>query len=659
MKETLLIIDNTVDPRKLKRLIHSAQLPSLDLFSLCEDTFAVEALKKEKEFSYISFLDSAAAINDEAAVLRQKISGWSKDIGEHMIGGRKIKEILLLPGTSMSAWWLSLVSEKNTAKTDCFLKVIQVRAIKRLLENKHYDSVLLSISDVRLSNSLVFLLKERKIRFKKTSFLPIFSDRKKIRKVILEKSGSTLYMPLGIVFWIKFWLRHLASKLYLGNAAKRAPVPGSLLWISYFPFVDQSAAKKGKFINLYCTALQDKIREQSLPLAWLLMPLSLNGSRYADSLRLARRFVIKGEKLFLVEEFLTLGDWLASFKFWLKQIKLSRSVLKGINRSCLSAVPIGKECENLVRELWRRSFLDTPVLEAILYYHIFKKAFVSFPKISACLYFCEMLAWEKSLNAAKNDSGAKCRSIGFQHANVPKNLFSYFYDQEETRSEGGPFSLPLPDILACNGRLTSSLLKDCGFPNILEVEAARHAYLEKYLGLPLARQNSKPRLLVAGSINEIETGSLASMVYSTFPKPEAIEIIFKAHPCVPFEPIFKRHDIDLSKTGYLITREQISKCLIGSDIVVVSSSSVALEAAACGKPVIVPIFSNSLTYNQLVDFGADCHIVSSAFELAAAVRELSGSQRESAAQKNRQIVKQYWNIDSSLRKWESLFESIK
>ena len=88
----------------------------------------------------------------------------------------------------------------------------------------------------------------------------------------------------------------------------------------------------------------------------------------------------------------------------------------------------------------------------------------------------------------------------------------YFYDRSETVRTGEPSDLPLPDVLACNGKHLYDLLSESGYPGLIETEAVRYMYLDKVLSLPRAPRKGRPVLLVAGTYNRNETRSLVGLV---------------------------------------------------------------------------------------------------------------------------------------------------
>ena len=269
-----------------------------------------------------------------------------------------------------------------------------------------------------------------------------------------------------------------------------------------------------------------------------------------------------------------------------------------------------------------------------------------------------MHAWEKALNAAKNQKHSYIRTIGFQHAHISKNHFAYFYDPLELRGGRGAVDMPMPDLVACNGEYMCSILSKSGYPCLARVEALRYLYMNKIL-LSAQRAKGENILLVAGSIMKDESATLLSFVHSAFPKAREFGIWFKGHPLLPFEQLFEELGIDLSETGYQIRHDLISDLLGEARTVIVGSSGIAMEALIFGCEVIVPVFPDSINMNPLVDFEKYYHRVTCIEDLQLVMEEISKGVRRNDIDETRGLIKHYWEMDDALHNWERLLLSNK
>jgi surface carbohydrate biosynthesis protein (TIGR04326 family) len=268
-----------------------------------------------------------------------------------------------------------------------------------------------------------------------------------------------------------------------------------------------------------------------------------------------------------------------------------------------------------------------------------------------------MHAWEKALNAAKENSKSGAKVIGFQYAAVSRNYLNYFYHRSETTRSSDPLQMPLPDILACNGKNNQALFESYDYPCVRGVEAVRQMYLKRVISLPIPARSAKPVLLVAGSIDQKESTALISLVQSAFPQAGKIDIWFKGHPLMPFEELFEKERIELTKTGYFICHDNITNCLQKAWAVLVPTSTVAIEALAFGCEVIVPVFPNSILMNPLADYELCYQRVTTPEELKGVLDKISNRGLHVDIDARRKFIEDYFFLNPSLSRWENLLTS--
>lgn len=657
----LLVFDDHVDADSLIGICKDRKVNKITLFPLTSDSLIVHKITNLLNYqscSSITLLNSAQAIDEQVKRLRKGICKWSADVGTWKVKSKSIKDWFLLPGYSVSTWWFSLLSEKNTLKTDAYFRMAQIHAVRKILSTGGYDFLVIAVSDKYFQQSMRYVANKLKITFKK---LPVSSftyprDIKTRVKCLLNSFGVVGDFLWGFITWVQFIQRGYIARSQLGKPENRLPHSDSLLFVSYFPAVDKEA-HNGIFRNKYALPLQEKIKEEHFPIVWLLMPVQLDGYNFNDALSLAATFADKGEKLFVLEEFCTLRNAIKAFFLWLRQIVLGFYLFPYLGKTCLSSEPVGGECKSITKSLWKSSFYGSVGMQGIFYALIFEQVFAEIPNITDCLYYCEMHAWEKALNAARNRKDRNIRTIGFQHTSVSKNYFHYFYDQTETIRTDKASDLPLPDVLACNGDLMCSLLSESGYPEIKRVEAVRQLYLNKVLSLPTQPRKERPILLVAGSSSKNETKALIAFLNASFPKADEFDVWVKGHPTVPVEKIFEELGIDISKTRYIICHDNISECLRYSRAVLVPTSAVAIEALAFGCEVIIPVFPDIMLMNPLAEFEAYYHKVTSMDDLRNTMKKIiDGYSRRSIAE-YRHFIRKYWDIDPELPEWMKLLSS--
>lgn len=659
--KALFVFDKYADASFVLNSSANISTPHISLFSITSDPEVNQRIHDSLHScsgNHIEKLNSSDLINVQINQIREKICQWSAAVGNWNVGSKAVKDWLQIDGLGISAWWLNLLSEKNTLKTNAFLQLAQLHAIDQILSISEYHCVILSVSSREFTESIVQISKKHNIAIKIISVRNGVSRKGNLKEIIKERLnrlkviGSLLG---GLYYWAHLIYQSYTASKYMGSKVNRLPSEESLLFVSYFPALDGNSVDRGVFRNKYAGILQDKINELKIPVVWLLITVPIYGFEYRHSVKIAASFSDKAGKYFLLEEYLSVKDAIKGLFLWIGVALLSHYLYQRLKNNCVISEPVGKECEAIIKALWTKSFFGPLGLQGIINILIFRRIFSEIPHIKDCLYYCEMHAWEKALNAAKREVNPNVRTIGYQHSTVSRNFFNYFYDETEINSKSGCSDLPLPDIIACNGELMCSMLASSGYKIIKKVEAVRYLYLNEIMSPShQVKRGGTPVLLVAGSMDRCETRALTALLNSAYPEKESFDIWFKAHPGLPFEMIFKEMNIDVSRTGYRICHEPMSECLKYAWALLVPTSTVSLEALAFGCEVIIPMFPDSLLMNPLSDFDGLYHKITNSGDLKAALNDIVNGKRLRSLNDYRQFIKKYWDLDSSLSGWKSL-----
>lgn len=659
--KVLLIFDNRFNLDSIVDFFKKYESCEVVIFPLISDPVILDAVIAKIHSCGVFFVtihNSAQTISDHVKELRKGICQWSADIGNWKVLSKTVKDWLMLPGCGVSTWWFSLLSEKDTLATDAYFRIAQVHAIEKLINNENYHLCLLSISDKRLHQTIIGVANNRHISIR---LIPgvLFRTSRNYKVTVLnflDRLGWFGFFLRGIFAWLNIVLRSwTARKGFIGLIKRKTP-SDTLLFISYFPAVDKEAARDGVFRNKYALPLQDKLEEKKIPITWLLMPVPIDGYDFKDAVRLAGKFAAHGERLFILEEFLTIKDAIKGIFLWLRQMGLSLFLFHQLRKTCLTAEPVGYQCRSIIKPLWNLSFCGPVAVTSIIYALIFREMFKQIPGIRDCLYYCELQGWEKALNAAKKDIHPQIRTIGYQHASVSRNDLSHFYDKTETVRLGKPSDLPLPDIFACNGKYLYDLLSESGYPNLIETEAVRYLYLNKMLSFESKPRKGRPVLLVAGPYNRNEATALTALVCSAFPRAEQFDIWFKGYPSMPFEEIFHDLGLDYLHASFIIQHDNISEYLNKAWAVIVSTGTVAMEALGAGCDVIIPVFPEVMIMNPLADFEDYHHHVTTPQELRLVMEKIVGGYSLCGTKEHKQLIRRYWNLNPELPLWTKLLK---
>lgn len=657
----LIIFDENVDVNSFRKELAALRPKSAYLFPLSSNwrlIYEIESATKNLFGTNIKIksIESAELIDKEVDVLRKKVSKWSADLGDFVIVGKSIKEWFLFPKEEVSTWWFSLLSEKNTLKTNVFFRLAQLQTLDKIISSNWFDFCVCSVSEKPFSLAIEMLCKRHSI-----NMLPISSLKRKKSfreeiKPYLNKNNSTNFILKALVRLRIRILRGARAKLVMGSVKNRIKIfDNSILFVSYFPAVDEESAKKGILRNKYAIPLQEKLSEMEKNIIWIWMYVFLDGHSYRDALMLAKKFTKNGEINFLLDEFVSLKVLFRVLALWLRQIRIFLKLKRLIPEEVLYENLSIPEGVIFIKNLMAESFIGWTGLEGILFFELYKKVFSYFPDVPYCIYYTEMHAWAKALNAAKKLKAPQIKSIGFQHTNVSRNFFHYFHHPCEV-GEGKSISLPLPNILACNGDIPLSLMARCGYPNIRKVEAIRHLYLSDCLNNP-DFSKKEDIVLIAGSMDSQVTRALISLFYEAFSKPQEFKVWLKGHPALPLEQVLKELDINPDNSGYVVKHDPINKLIKVVRIVFVGDSTVALEGLASGCVVILPVFADHMFMSPLAGFEKYYIRISDPAELKNIIERIIGyKERKEEFADIKKFILSYWCLDKSLKRWEKLLK---
>ena len=657
----LLVFDQYMNIGQLKKKLRLFKIDKLDLFPLTSNWNLIHIVESmcysiSSNITEINLLESAKLINDQVGKVRNKICKWSAELGNCKVWGKSIKEWFLTPKKEVSTWWFTLLSEKNTLKTDVFFRIAQTQAIVGLLKSNKYRICYLSTGEKRLKKIVKKLCEKYSIQLELlvSSFVMPYTKKELIKRY-LKAIGFWGDILHSLIWLVRFTIKGLKAKKIMGSLNNRQIKKDSILFISYFPAVDKEAAKTGIFKNKYAIPLQNKLSEINKAIIWLFMYVSLNGWSYDDALRLGKNFANSGEVNFFIEEFLSIRVILNSIFIWVAQIFKYLVLSSKLNPKFLTENLTIPESNILLYPVWRQSFVGATGIEAIVYFELYKKVFDYINNTSHCIYYLEMHAWEKALNAAKKLRAQNVKTIGFQHTSIQKNYFHYFHNYEEMKVEGRSTDLPLPDILACNGNISYELMAERKYPNLKKVEAIRQLYLNNVLSNTNYTDKKIPVLLVAGSIDRNETIALISLVNSTFPKKQSFRIWLKGHPSMPVEGILESLNVDSQKCGYEIKHDSIDILLKEATMVMVGTSTVALEALAFGCRVILPIFSDRMFMSPLAEFEEYYDLILNPDDLRETAKRVFKTNTKDVV-KSKAFISQYWCLNDKLESWREVLK---
>ncbi|UCD54980.1 MAG: hypothetical protein JSV93_05545 [Candidatus Omnitrophota bacterium] len=599
MKSILFVFDSGIKMKKnLKLPITSGD--SIYLFPLTSKISVTGAiLEKIKSLNAVCVtIPTGNAVNSAAERIRERYIRFIAEITNQVkCDNRNLREIFAVDRYA-SLWWLGLVSEKNTIKSDVFNILAQLDSIVETIKNKKIRKVIFGCDNEKLKSVLREYASKNSMAFK---VLPV--KKEKDIKKRFRKSQRLFYLRhiLSLLNTaLKFFFR--AKKIKRKLKGLHLPPPGrrEFATITYYPNIDVSLARKDIFKNRYYNKLQEALENEKKNIVWVALYAENNSISFKESLEYLEQFVKAGYDIFFLEEFNSINAGIKNLLYMLRSglkfIRLEENIRR-------EHVFDGYNFYSLLRNDWFASFVGSVGYSGLLFYSMFK-AFFNKIKAEKCLYFCEMHAWEKALIYARDAVGSKTALFGYQHSTVSKMLLNYFNKPDEIRKLQN-YMFPQPDRIICDGPLPLRYLKESGWPEdkLTIAEAVRYDHLRKQICK--SREKKKNTVLLALSISTEESSSILNITYQALNQLKEMEVWIRPHPFASVEDIFKTSGISKKNLTFSIRNEPIEKLLSEAHIVIVGFSGVSVEAVAFGCRIVTVNVPEWINMSALKDIKSE------------------------------------------------------
>jgi surface carbohydrate biosynthesis protein (TIGR04326 family) len=652
----LLVFDDNISIEDMDSLSFGEE-DSVILFPLTSKQYVLNQVVnwcQAAGFKGMNCLETAQIINETADEIRDKYIEFIARLPDKFrINGKNLKEWFYHPNYGISLWWLSLVAEKNTFKSDSFNRLVQFYVVIRVIEEYEVKKIVVSSSSQKLRSALDLYCRENSASF---ILLP---DRKEggIRK--LRDSYPAVRALIGALFYMgNEFLRWIYIKSSVKYRLKRridTKANKPVLVVTYYPNIDTGPAENGIFKNMYYLPLQEELEKQGRDIIWVAMYVHNISISFRESLRYASKFITSGYHFVFSDEFLTITSFL--------------KVLTGLLWSLMKFKKIEKELpkyhylsENVsvypvFREDWYASFCGAISVQGFLYLEAFKNMFKKLGGVPKGVYYCEMHAWEKALLAAKKRYAAGMALFGYQHSTFSRMLLNHFNHPSELQGTVSEYSMPKPDKIACDGEVTYNYFKESGWreDELTIVEAIRFGHLRNII--PGENKRKDNIILVAFSISIEESAAILNMVYEGLKDTKNVKIWLKPHPFLPMDLVLKKSGISTSELQFETKEGQIEKLLPDVKGVIINESTVVLEALAYGCQIISINLPDMLNMSPLRGIQSNMvRYVNSADQLKKAVNELMAGGEENNAREAEELINQFFYLNKASAKPEKFLE---
>jgi hypothetical protein len=457
-------------------------------------------------------------------------------------------------GCDSPVWFLSALAEKNPFASDFFL---------------HFCYLAVSLDQIRTTDTDLIIIGENRAVL--ASIVDNLKDDSSVEIIrydsgllsIAESARFFCTKNINIlVFLSRFFLRILLARLFsLIKMRSRKLTSGDPVILTHTWTDSRSFPVNGVYHEAYLGNLCDNLKTQTgnffylsdvLPTLW-----------YPKALF---RLVPVKSQLFLMEEFLSVADPLKAL------VHVRTQYPDNLKEIPLSGLDVGA----LVRNDLFMDRQTTRVEQTYLNYAICNNISLQIP-VRSFLYTFENHVWEKAFCDGIKKVG-DTRLIAY--AIVFVNRMYTCYSLSETEK----LAIPQPDVLLVSGAQGKEMLEASGFEgdSIIIGGAVRYPNLQKTRETPAAGSGKNIVLALSGEINS--SLELVFKSLDAFSHNVDLHIIIKCHPTIPFS---KLSPFLPALPGHFSVSEEMMETLLGkADLVMYTESTVSVEAAFRGIPVI-------------------------------------------------------------------------
>jgi len=343
LNKLLLVFDQGIDAESVRGKVKELAPDEICIFPLTSRWDLITDIEKIcyeeiNDISNVYLEETASLIDVEVDELREKLAKWSADFGRCDVHGKSLREWFLLPEKDVSTWWFSLISEKSMLKTNIFLHFAQLKAVSKIVAINSFNVCCFSVTGKDYSSSIRMLCEENTIKGIKIKAYTSTKGGFRCELIKYFTSGSFFASVCGgAAYLIKMLYMTFVAKAHLGSLKKRlGSFKGSVLFASFFPFLDKEAAERGELVNKYIAKLQEKVLELEKKIVWIWMYVPLEGNTYSGALNLSKKFTKKGENNFFLNEFLSMKIFLKIIFAWIRQVIVFLKIKKSIPVDTLS-----------------------------------------------------------------------------------------------------------------------------------------------------------------------------------------------------------------------------------------------------------------------------------------------------------------------------------
>jgi hypothetical protein len=469
---------------------------------------------------------------------------------------------------SSRRWWLTTVSEKNPFVTRLFLWICYLRVFCRLIADNSVTFLVVAENHA--------LLNACKKMAEKTGYESIIMKSSILRAVSRIRHAGSDYISLAY-FVIGFLLRIILARTVRFVRGRTGHSPGPVHIIH--SWTDQRSFSGGTYNNVYFHDLAPIIESEGGTVVDLVQVLPT-----LPYLSAIRKLKGSARTVLLFEECLRFREpVVAAFSIWSYRPRIPAVVLSD-----------GLEITPLVQAELAEGRFDTRSAQSYLAYCA-GKGLARRNRIVSFIYTFENHMWEKMFNLALREHSPETRRIGYVHSIVNRMYTCYSLGPKEADI------VPLPDVIAVNGKRAARVLASSGFDRCMIVVWGALRDFALYGTGKKRDVNAQKTVLVATSAGLGPSLELARIALRSFHKETALSVIIKFHPTIKVSRTLAM--LPPLPPHFTVSEDPVSALLPVSDLLLYTESTVCVEALAQHIPLIHVKSSFSIDMNILEEAG--------------------------------------------------------
>lgn len=587
------------------------------------------------------------------------------NFGEHSINGQPLRDYLRL-SDGFSLWWLTRIFERHPAFFGHNLfEIFKLRALEHLLNSMQPVSVHLYSTNVPLVRTMHELCNHLCIPFE--LHIPAQKPQKHPQQKSCQHtacsvdsstkgrlcSTSSLVRALTkfrrnalvnritnavqITCYAWRWWRNVRSQF--PKEPKGVKRLGLLLG-TWFPNLDENAAKQGIFRSKYWEKVHDIISEYGKPVHWFFI-YGDSTNKVTENIRL-RDIFLRNEPDHVDMTFLEecISPW-GALKAWLQAMRVAWNA-RGILQYLPAAMRWPNSCLNvypLLAGIWKDSTQGEYLMRMCFTLEGIRRYCALIGPQETVVTSSELQFWERLLFQEQRNLG--CRRIYAAQHSVIRDADFRFFVAPDTWSIND-FCHCMPDKFFCNSDAAYLIMHNNGFPEdrLGMLEATRFIGISTII--PPQHKSHFKRILVVTSYftqNALRTLTVLAQAMRQSSHPLLKNVVIKPHPYLPVD--------DMLAQLFDIPPKQVSGSIefhLTQDTVVIADSATSVGLLACYRelPLIECTLENNfdMSITQVISGRVS---VKNAKELIKALQDIKPTK-----------VNNYFCITPGMPRWNTL-----